>query len=737
MVILPDGLFEFQDETVNYLLNTTMNKSSKQTIVVKAPTGSGKTVMLIAFIDEYLKNAPNTAFVWLCPGKGDLEEQSKKQMDKICPTRTTKNLFDSINQGFESGTTTFINWELVTKKGNTALRDSERKNLFERINDAKRNGISFIVIIDEEHSNNTSKAAVIIDSFVAEHIIRVSATTTKNKEYEFYEVDEEKVIDAGLITQAISVNEGITNDSEADDDILLEFADIKRKEIDKAYKDLNKDIRPLVLIQFPNGQPKRVQAVEEKLAEMGYTYNNGMVAKWLSEDKEQLTDDITTNSGTPVFLLMKQAINVGWDCPRAKILVKLREGGSETFQIQTVGRIRRMPERKHYEITTLDLCYVYTYDEKYKEGLLAGIDKAYVPKRVTLKEKCLTFTLEKELRNLDIEGISERELFSKVRKFYIDKYNLTEDKNKNTQKLAEKGDYRFDKEMLGKTLTGTFALTESLVNDNENNFITTRTEIDTHKHGIYFLHNIDELKVILGVKTNVVKVIMERLFRNKHNNKHKLLALDTKEFYAFIINNADNFRRDFRFIAAEVTDEQEKIPQLAKKTDFTIPEEDFLRYDSSVKDEIQYLSGAYNEYTSGFATSIIRSQPEMLFEQYCEEHRDKIDWVYKNGDTGQQYFSIVYMTASFKQRLFYPDYIVKMNDGTVWVLETKGGESKGADKNIDLQAKNKFKALKAYAEDKKLNWGFIRDKDNQLYFCNTEYTDKLDDNWINLKTVLI
>ena len=46
---------------------------------------------------------------------------------------------------------------------------------------------------------------------------------------------------------------------------------------------------------------------------------------------------------------MKQAISTGWDCPRAKILVKLREGMSEQFEIQTIGRIRRMPEAKHYE----------------------------------------------------------------------------------------------------------------------------------------------------------------------------------------------------------------------------------------------------------------------------------------------------------------------------------------------------------------------------------------------------
>ena len=33
---------------------------------------------------------------------------------------------------------------------------------------------------------------------------------------------------------------------------------------------------------------------------------------------------------------MKQAISTGWDCPRAKILVKLRENMTETFETQTI-----------------------------------------------------------------------------------------------------------------------------------------------------------------------------------------------------------------------------------------------------------------------------------------------------------------------------------------------------------------------------------------------------------------
>ena len=135
-------LFDFQEKAVIKLIDLTSKKDSKQTIIMKAPTGSGKTIILIDYVDTYLTNvSANTAFIWLCPGKGNLEEQSREKMMKFAPGRTTQNLFDALLDGFAPGSTTFINWELVTKRGNTAIRDSERKNLFDRIADACRCGI--------------------------------------------------------------------------------------------------------------------------------------------------------------------------------------------------------------------------------------------------------------------------------------------------------------------------------------------------------------------------------------------------------------------------------------------------------------------------------------------------------------------------------------------------------------------------------------------------------------------
>ena len=230
--------FEFQDNCVEFLIDKTLDPASKQVITVKAPTGAGKTVMLIKYVDEYLKNTSgNTAFVWLCPGKGDLEQQSMDKMSELTPQRDTRNLLYSMLMGFEGGSVTFINWELVTKKGNTALKDGEKANLFETIAAAHRDGIQFVVIIDEEHLNNTKKADDIIRAFAAKNIIRVSATAQKVAHHEYYEIPEDEVINAGLITRAIYVNEGVDEKKQITNDYeyLLELADEKRKEIQAGY----------------------------------------------------------------------------------------------------------------------------------------------------------------------------------------------------------------------------------------------------------------------------------------------------------------------------------------------------------------------------------------------------------------------------------------------------------------------------------------------------------------------
>ena len=738
MINLPNGLFDFQERCSSFILSTVSKKDSKQTIIIKSPTGSGKTIILIDFIDKYIDSInSNTAFVWFCPGKGDLEEQSRQKMIKLLPNKNTKNLSDALLTGFEPGSTTFINWELVTKKDNKAISDTEKKNLYDRISEGHRNGIEYIVIIDEEHSNDTKKANDIINSFSAKNIIRVSATTKENKLYEFYKIDELDVISSGLITKALYINEDVdyNGEFESEHNYLLEKADIKRKEIAKAYSEQSgktREIRPLVIIQFPNSSDALIKSVEDKLASMGYTYENKMVSKWMSDTKEKINiNNITGNSAIPVFLLMKQAISTGWDCPRAKILVKLRENMSEDFEIQTLGRLRRMPEARHYDIDVLDFCYLYTFDEKYKESIKAEISCAYETKRVFLKDKCKTFTLEKQLRNKDIDGLGERETFNIIYKFLVSKYSLTKNKKDNALRLENAG-YKLDSVILGKIIEGKYITTDSVLDDT--NYRQTYRTVNTHYHGIELLHSIDEIKSTIGMTTQKTKVVLERLFRKTVFSVDKILSLDTSDYYAFVINNVYQLKNDFKEATAQLSKQlQFAVPKTAV---FSIPEQELYRYDPSELDITELLSNAYKDYSSAMIVEGIRSKCERLFERFCENNIDKIQWVYKNGDTGQQYFSIVYVDSLNKQWLFYPDYIIKKNDGSVWIIETKGGEIGNTSKNIDVQVENKFEAFKAYALNKKLNWGFVRDKNENLYINNTVYTDSLQTEfWKPLKNV--
>ena len=107
-------------------------RQSKKEIVLKSCTGSGKTIILTHFIDRYIKENSNTCFIWLTPGKGNLEDQSKRKMDNYLPHSQTKFLSEVLTVGFAENDVAFINWEMVTNKKNNAIQDKKLANVFKK-----------------------------------------------------------------------------------------------------------------------------------------------------------------------------------------------------------------------------------------------------------------------------------------------------------------------------------------------------------------------------------------------------------------------------------------------------------------------------------------------------------------------------------------------------------------------------------------------------------------------------
>lgn len=730
------NLKDFQEDAISFLLDKTNDLSAKKKIIIKSPTGSGKTIILISFVDKYLSNIDRDAIIcWFTPGKGDLEDQSREKMDKLFPSLKTGDIHDVLLQGFEPGTTYFINWEMITNKKNNALKDTERKNLFNRISEGHRSNRKFIVIIDEEHMNNTSKADDVLSAISHVKEIRVSATTKKNPSAEYYEIPEIEVISSGLITKALFINENLNTTSmvsvEHESEFLVDKANEKRKAIFSEYKAIKEDINPLVIIQFPNTSDDLIKKVENKLESMGYTYNNMMVAKWLDTSKINV-DGVTYDDATPVFLLMKQAISTGWDCPRAKVLVKLRENMSENFEIQTLGRLRRMPRAKHYDNNLLDFCYLYTFDERYKESVI-NAGNAFETKRLFLKEHCKSFTLKKELRNRDYQYVNEKEVLNKSFDFFVEKYKLTKDKASN-QKILENNGYIFGTLVYTTYRSGVFRLLSEVADERKGEHHRVGYEVSTHTHGIDCLHAIDMIKKVISLQSNKTRAILQHLFHQGIRSKKKLISLKNIEWYAFMINNAFKLREDFGEVAAKPNSEQMQFLQ-KHEVDFKLPIEEFYRYFPHSRHIEVYQSNAYKDYDTSMTEDTLRSMSEQLFENFCEK-KDDIEWVYKNGDSGQQYLSIVYGTNISKEFLFYPDYIAQKTNGDIWIIETKGGEIQGKSKNIDKQIENKFIAFKEYAGRHNVKWGFVRDKNGRLFINNSEYSDDMsNDHWKKLESL--
>ena len=720
-------LKDFQIDTVNKLLDAS-SIGTKKEILVQAPTGSGKTIILVSYIEEYLKENNKTIFVWLTPGKGDLEEQSRKKMIKFLPHHKTKNIQDVLLQGFEAKDTAFINWETITKKGNNALKEAERKNLYERVHEAHNNGYKFIIIVDEEHLNKTVKAESIIEYMNPEYIVRVSATTKTNKEAEYIEIDELEVINAGLITKALYINENVesTTTLSNEHEYLLDLSINKRKAIKDEYIKLGIQVNPLIIIQVPSKSDDLINQIENILAEKKYSYDRKNLAIWLSDRKENI-ENIENNESNQAILIMKQAISTGWDCPRAKILVKLRDNMSEDFETQTIGRIRRMPQAHHYDNILLDNCYLYTFDEKYEQTVKQELGvHAYDTKVVFLKNEYKSLTLKKETYDSKFDGFDERQTFNILHNYYIEKYHLSS-KKKDNKTILEANGYIF------KDTIDNYVVQDKIVKINSNelenaNRIQVSSSVSTNKNGFELRHSINVISSKIGIRYDRTRLMLERMFYKGKLFTKKFIDLTLVEFYAFVINNEDKLKYDFQEAVSQKARQIKMNLNELNITDWHAPEMDYIKYDPKMKDTTIYEKAIYLNYPN----STIKSKSERMFEYFCENN-ENIKWFYKNGESSSDYFSIVYVDAVNHKWHFYPDFIVCDANNNIWIIETKGGENaQGESKNIDIKVENKYEALKEYSKKYNVKFGFVRDydKNERLYLCNTEYTEDMgNDNW--------
>ncbi|MCX5748867.1 MAG: DEAD/DEAH box helicase family protein [Candidatus Saganbacteria bacterium] len=749
-------LKEYQRVAVNELISTVkglLNKEGmKKVCVFQAPTGSGKTIMTAKFIEELIRELPDEdmCFVWVTVGKGELHLQSKHSLERIFDGSPRVSLVEEeFNGGRErivKNEVVVVNWEKLRSKDsstgdwkNVLMKDGEKIN-FREVLSKTREQRKIILIIDESHIGATAERTnELRDEINADVILEMSATPRIQPDPKdlarhtagFVFVEPKDVIDVGVIKKELIINQSIDKIAKDEDDsqeVVLEAAFQKRLELKKLFHSEGSNINPLVLIQIPTAEAgkDKIEAVKRFLSDKGVTEKNRKLAIWLAEQKSETLDWVSESDNEIEYLIFKQAIDTGWDCPRAHILVKFRESHSETFEIQTVGRILRMPELKHYSNEALNIGYIYTNvqsihvkREEYNPNIikhLKGVRKdcykdikllSYYRSRVDYGDITASFDPIFDKIACSVFGITKQEFFDENKRL-LEKKGVVIDLKKYEQEIIQ--DAKIDGKSFDEVI-GTIdselkarlqiagndlqSLFEQIIKNNLGSFRNVKRSVPKIKTTIYVW-----FKKYLGSREwEEESLMVQKIFVHNGN----------RIIFEGILSKAIEEYRAVR--EKEILKRSEESEQFY---DFEIAKEVFYNQhtDETVKAKKYILDPCY--------LNIDRSNPEEEFESYLEDNSKSIVWWWKNGENKKDYFGIKYEYPKGILHTFYPDYLVQFNDGRIGIFETK---DKG-DQDGSTFTKAKNEALQRYIKEhhKKDLFGGIAIQVNGSWLINQQTT---------------
>ena len=753
----------YQEKAVNQLIDTTVKllgyDGPGEVCVFQAPTGSGKTIMMAKYIEGIIKELPKNdlCFIWMSIGKGELHLQSKHSLEKVFAgfprVTSVEDAFSGGRERIVQNEVVVANWEKLRSKEresgdwkNLVMKDGEKLN-FRDVLEKTKEQRKIILIIDESHvSADTQRANELRDLIGADLVIEMSATPRRPQQdlgfiQEFARggagyiiVEPKDVIDEGMIKKEIIINENIEKIAASEEDsqsAVLEAAYRKRLELKKAFAKEGSNINPLVLIQIPTAEAgeQKIEAVKKFLDGKGINerkdgHGNGKMAIWLAEQKSELIDWIAEPNNEIEFLIFKQAIDTGWDCPRAHILVKFRETHNIVFEIQTVGRILRMPEQRHYGNEALNRGYIYTNlksIEVKKEEYNPNIIKHLRASRASVYEPVKIESYYKARADYGDVTSSFHAVFEKV----ADQYFVTSRKNKpveNAKKVEGKGvdltikkyqqeiiadthlDVKSFDELDGKLGADGLAklqmaadelmvLFEQTIKNNLGPFKNVKRSVPTVKTAIYIW-----FREVLGSESwgDDDLLMSQKIFLHDKN----------RGYFEHILATAID-----RYGAVKEQEVRERIEESEQRYPFELQPEQF--YNEYTDEIVKVKKYAYEPCY----LNVDRSKPEREFETFLNSNALKIDWWWKNGENKQDYFGIKYEYAS-NIYTFYPDYLVKLADGRLGIFEVKDA----ADRDGKTYTKAKAEALQKYIigqKNKKLFGGIVIER-NKAWHINSK-----------------
>lgn len=703
---------EYREEALKQLKNHFFNLLNKDfyrhILAFQAPTGSGKTVTMACLLRDIVNELPtrfeianrNVTYIWIAPNT--LHLQSYNSLSHFySETRDIRTLSieDITDDCLKPNEMLFLNWQTINRDDTLFMRENENgKNFYNILNQTLLNDTQIVVIIDEEHlmagGKTAEKAELVLNRMRPKIELRISATLTDKSMRSAYRVmiPREDVVKAQMIKKGVHLNPALRADEQAGRDadvVLLQKALEKRQELEKMYADEGANIRPLLLIQLPSDTAKisaedtRIRdTVVAQLQVMGITEQNGKLAVWLSGEKSNL-EDISKPNNMVEVLLFKQAIALGWDCPRASVLLIYREMQNERFTVQTMGRILRMPEQKHYPNESLNYGYVYTNLNKNLITILPEEADYITENRANRKNEIYqsvalkSYYIQKEINRNRI-GLHFREaLFKSAEQLF----------NIKIGSGGSESFYHLNKSAMEQAgvimdVTDIEIGIPADVNIDVTQVGGTRAEhVERFAKTAYQLEQLFNRFCLASCGDYQKDASWERIKYHTQLLFEEYLGMFGADVYKIILYNQTRFDDLYnmakeiyaQIMAAKASNKTTTVKEYEQPWDvpeFKIFNDNYESYEA----QAHALDPLYarNRGTNQLFDS---ANEHRFIDLLIANENEHIQWWYKNGSSNKEDFAIPYVKRDGTQSLFYVDLVIQFKNGNLGLFDPKTIES--------------------------------------------------------------
>jgi type III restriction enzyme len=223
-----------------------------------------------------------------------------------------------------------------------------------------------LVVVDECHKTKTMKALENINTFNPSFILELSATPFNSNIV--FQAHGRDLWREQMIKLPVHLDgwQGISWQQ------CLKQAYEKRRELEEHAEEIRYNygtyIRPIMLIRVQRTGKDQLEAgyihandVEQWLLQQGV--NPAEIAKRSSEEDDLGGIDLLSDTCSIRFIITKDALREGWDCPFAYVLCNLDNTRTDVSMVQMLGRILRQPNAKRIEPKAeLNEAFVYCHN---------------------------------------------------------------------------------------------------------------------------------------------------------------------------------------------------------------------------------------------------------------------------------------------------------------------------------------------------------------------------------------